>query len=91
MHVILMSATLNAELFSQYFDAPAIMVNIHLGFNCNSGINNRVIQVPGKMFDVKIMYTPNEKDDKNLVDENEYRKRQSQEIKVEHLRNVAPN
>jgi hypothetical protein len=26
MHVILMSATLNAELFAQYFDAPAIMV-----------------------------------------------------------------
>jgi hypothetical protein len=34
------------------------------------------------MFDVKIMYMPNEKDDKNLVDETEYRKRQSQDIKV---------
>jgi hypothetical protein len=34
------------------------------------------------MFDVKIMYMPNEKDDKNLVDESEYQKRRSQEIKV---------
>lgn len=34
------------------------------------------------MFDVKIMYMPNEKDDKNLVDESEYQKRHSQEIKV---------
>lgn len=30
MHVILMSATLNAELFAQYFDAPAIMASIAL-------------------------------------------------------------
>ncbi|KAG2179770.1 hypothetical protein INT43_003553 [Umbelopsis isabellina] len=63
MHVILMSATLNAELFAQYFDAPAIMV-------------------PGKMFDVKIMYMPNEKEDKNLVDEAEYQRRQRLEIKT---------
>jgi len=34
------------------------------------------------MFDVKIMYMPKEKDDKNLVDEAEYRKRQIQDIKV---------
>lgn len=27
LHVVLMSATLNAELFAQYFDAPAIMVS----------------------------------------------------------------
>ncbi|CAM0139298.1 unnamed protein product [Umbelopsis sp. WA50703] len=63
MHVILMSATLNAELFAQYFDAPAIMV-------------------PGKMFDVKIMYMPNEREDKNLVDEAEYQRRQRLKIKT---------
>lgn len=37
------------------------------------------------MFDVKIMYMPNEKDDKKFVDETEYRKRQSQDIKVGNI------
>ncbi|KAJ2960902.1 hypothetical protein NQZ79_g3699 [Umbelopsis isabellina] len=70
MHVILMSATLNAELFAQYFDAPAIMV-------------------PGKMFDVKIMYMPNEKEDKNLVDEAEYQRRQRLEIKIKNKQQLC--
>jgi HrpA-like RNA helicase len=27
LHIVLMSATINAELFAQYFDAPTLIVN----------------------------------------------------------------
>ena len=49
LKVILMSATIQADLFSQYFDSP-------------------VIQIPGKMFNVKITYISVEEKDKNLID-----------------------
>jgi HrpA-like RNA helicase len=28
LHIVLMSATINAELFAQYFDAPTLIVRI---------------------------------------------------------------
>jgi HrpA-like RNA helicase len=49
IRLVLMSATINAELFSKYFDAP-------------------VIQVPGRMYPVRIEYIPIEQEDRNLVD-----------------------
>ncbi|KAI7903486.1 P-loop containing nucleoside triphosphate hydrolase protein [Cokeromyces recurvatus] len=63
LYVVLMSATINAELFAQYFDAPTLII-------------------PGKMYSVKIHYWPQEEEDKNLVDEAAYRKRQSETVKV---------
>ncbi|KAI9484179.1 MAG: putative ATP-dependent RNA helicase DHX34-like protein [Benjaminiella poitrasii] len=62
LYIVLMSATINAELFAQYFDAPTLVI-------------------PGKMYSVKIHYWPQEEDDKNLVDESAYRKRQSETVK----------
>ncbi|KAF1807654.1 putative ATP-dependent RNA helicase DHX34 [Mucor lusitanicus] len=62
LHVVLMSATINAELFAQYFDAPTLVV-------------------PGKMYSVKVHYWPFEEEDKNLVDEAAYRKRQTEVVK----------
>ncbi|KAI8375433.1 P-loop containing nucleoside triphosphate hydrolase protein [Blakeslea trispora] len=62
LYVVLMSATINAELFAQYFDAPTLII-------------------PGKMYSVKIHYWPQGEDDKNLVDEAAYRKRQSDIVK----------
>ncbi|GAA5815536.1 hypothetical protein MFLAVUS_009048 [Mucor flavus] len=59
---VLMSATINAELFAQYFDAPTLIV-------------------PGKMYSVKTHYWSQGDDDKNLVDEAAYRKRQSETVK----------
>ncbi|KAJ3399434.1 DEAH (Asp-Glu-Ala-His) box polypeptide 34, partial [Chytriomyces hyalinus] len=50
LHVVLMSATINATLFSKYFNAP-------------------IIEIPGRMFPVKIEYLPIEpEEDRNLVD-----------------------
>ncbi|RUS16526.1 P-loop containing nucleoside triphosphate hydrolase protein, partial [Endogone sp. FLAS-F59071] len=62
LHVVLMSATINAEMFAGYFDAPAI-------------------QVPGKMYEVKVHYMPQGDDDKSLVDERLYQQRLAAEIK----------
>ncbi|KAL9551091.1 hypothetical protein MBANPS3_004422 [Mucor bainieri] len=62
LHVVLMSATINAELFAQYFDAPTLVI-------------------PGKMYSVKVHYWPFEEEDKNLVDEAAYRKRQTEVVK----------
>ncbi|OBZ82768.1 putative ATP-dependent RNA helicase DHX34 [Choanephora cucurbitarum] len=62
LYVVLMSATINAELFAQYFDAPTLII-------------------PGKMYSVKVHYWPQGEDDKNLVDEAAYRKRQSDIVK----------
>ncbi|GAN03267.1 ATP-dependent RNA helicase DHX34 isoform X5 [Mucor ambiguus] len=62
LHVVLMSATINAELFAQYFDAPTLVI-------------------PGKMYSVKVHYWPFEEQDKNLVDEAAYRKRQAEVVK----------
>ncbi|EPB90295.1 hypothetical protein HMPREF1544_02820 [Mucor circinelloides 1006PhL] len=63
LYVVLMSATINAELFAQYFDAPTL-------------------QIPGKMYSVKVHYWPFEEEDKNLVDEAAYRKRRTDVVKV---------
>ncbi|KAJ3073573.1 DEAH (Asp-Glu-Ala-His) box polypeptide 34 [Podochytrium sp. JEL0797] len=50
LRVVLMSATINAELFANYFNAP-------------------VIEIPGRMFPVKIEYLPvSQEEDRNLVD-----------------------
>ncbi|KAG0168835.1 DEAH (Asp-Glu-Ala-His) box polypeptide 34 [Apophysomyces sp. BC1015] len=62
LYVVLMSATINAELFAQYFDAPALIV-------------------PGKMYDVKIHYWPQGVEDKNLINDAAYQKRQAAVIK----------
>ncbi|CEP10178.1 hypothetical protein [Parasitella parasitica] len=62
LYVVLMSATINAELFAQYFDAPTLVI-------------------PGKMYSVKVHYWPFEEEDKNLIDEAAYRKRQSEVVK----------
>ncbi|ORZ02569.1 P-loop containing nucleoside triphosphate hydrolase protein [Syncephalastrum racemosum] len=62
LHVVLMSATINAELFAQYFDAPTL-------------------NVPGRMYTVKTHYWSEKKDDKNLVDDAAYRRRQAATIK----------
>ncbi|KAJ3354911.1 DEAH (Asp-Glu-Ala-His) box polypeptide 34 [Entophlyctis luteolus] len=51
LKVVLMSATINATLFSSYFNAP-------------------FVEVPGRMFPVKIEYVPVEpEEDRNLVDQ----------------------
>ncbi|KAJ3128296.1 DEAH (Asp-Glu-Ala-His) box polypeptide 34 [Physocladia obscura] len=51
LRIVLMSATINATLFSTYFDAP-------------------VIEVPGRMFPVKVEYLPvAPEEDANLVNE----------------------
>lgn len=39
-------------------------------------------QIPGKMYSVKVHYWPFEEEDKNLVDEAAYRKRQTEVVKV---------
>ncbi|KAG2228952.1 hypothetical protein INT48_008020 [Thamnidium elegans] len=62
LYVVLMSATINAELFAQYFNAPTLIV-------------------PGKMYSVKTHYWSQGDDDKNLVDEAAYQKRQSETVK----------
>ncbi|OZJ05398.1 hypothetical protein BZG36_01988 [Bifiguratus adelaidae] len=62
LHVVLMSATINAELFAKYFDAPTI-------------------QVPGRLYEVKVQYRPIKDDDQNLVDEQKYLQRQKLEVK----------
>ncbi|KAI8619359.1 P-loop containing nucleoside triphosphate hydrolase protein [Chytriomyces sp. MP71] len=50
LRIVLMSATINATLFSNYFNAPCI-------------------EVPGRMYPVKIEYLPIEpEEDRNLVD-----------------------
>ncbi|KAJ3027787.1 UNVERIFIED_CONTAM: DEAH (Asp-Glu-Ala-His) box polypeptide 34 [Siphonaria sp. JEL0065] len=51
LRIVLMSATINATLFANYFNAP-------------------VIEIPGRMFPVKVEYLPIEpEEDRNLVDE----------------------
>ncbi|KAI8092632.1 putative ATP-dependent RNA helicase DHX34-like protein [Halteromyces radiatus] len=63
LYVVLMSATINADLFANYFDAPTL-------------------KVPGKMYDVKIHYWNHHRhEDKRLVDDAAYEKRQSSIIK----------
>ncbi|KAL0096683.1 P-loop containing nucleoside triphosphate hydrolase protein [Phycomyces blakesleeanus] len=62
LHVVLMSATINAEMFAQYFDAPALIV-------------------PGKMYTVNIQYWPQGDDDKNLVNEDNHKRRQLATVK----------
>ncbi|KAI9025180.1 P-loop containing nucleoside triphosphate hydrolase protein [Phycomyces nitens] len=62
LYVVLMSATINAEMFAQYFDAPALIV-------------------PGKMYTVNIQYWPQGEDDKNLVNEDNHKRRQLSTIK----------
>lgn len=57
-----MSATINAELFAQYFDAPTL-------------------NIPGKMYEVKVHYWPHGDEDSHLVNEAAYRKRQTDLIK----------
>lgn len=49
IRIVLMSATINAKLFGQYFNAP-------------------VIEVPGRMFPVSVIYHPVDEEDHNLVD-----------------------
>ncbi|KAI9363939.1 P-loop containing nucleoside triphosphate hydrolase protein [Zopfochytrium polystomum] len=63
VRVVLMSATINAELFSKYFSAP-------------------VIEVPGRMYPVKIEYRPIEEEDKNLVDDRFIRERERMNERV---------
>ncbi|KAJ3092191.1 DEAH (Asp-Glu-Ala-His) box polypeptide 34 [Quaeritorhiza haematococci] len=60
--IVLMSATINAELFSRYFQAP-------------------VIEIPGRMYPVKIEYLPIEPEDRNLVDESLYKERMQAEVR----------
>ncbi|TPX47708.1 hypothetical protein SeLEV6574_g02520 [Synchytrium endobioticum] len=62
LRVVLMSATINAKLFSEYFDAP-------------------VIEIPGRMYPVSIHYLPNEKEDRNVVDEKLFAERSRSVIK----------
>ncbi|ORZ09543.1 P-loop containing nucleoside triphosphate hydrolase protein [Absidia repens] len=63
LYIVLMSATINAELFAHYFDAPTLVV-------------------PGKMYDVKIHYWNHHRhEDKRLVDDAAFEKRQSASIK----------
>ncbi|CAO3703181.1 unnamed protein product [Rhizopus stolonifer] len=62
LYLVLMSATINAELFAQYFDAPTL-------------------NIPGKMYEVKMHYWPHGDEDSHLVNEAAYRKRQSDLIK----------
>ncbi|KAI9351975.1 P-loop containing nucleoside triphosphate hydrolase protein [Obelidium mucronatum] len=51
LRIVLMSATINATLFANYFNAP-------------------VIEIPGRMYPVKVEYLPIEpEEDRNLVDE----------------------
>ena len=50
IRIVLMSATINAELFSNYFNAP-------------------VVQIPGRVFPVRIEYLPAEVEDRNLIDD----------------------
>jgi HrpA-like RNA helicase len=49
LKLVLMSATINAQLFSKYFEAP-------------------IIEIPGRMFPVKIEYYPVEEKDATLID-----------------------
>ncbi|SAM06090.1 hypothetical protein [Absidia glauca] len=64
LYLVLMSATINAELFAHYFDAPTLVV-------------------PGKMYDVKIRYWKHHRhEDKRLIDDAAYEKRQAAAIKV---------
>lgn len=62
LYVVLMSATINAELFAQYFDAPTL-------------------NVPGRMYTVKTHYWTSDKEDKNLVNDAEYNRRQRAIVK----------
>ncbi|KAI9270835.1 P-loop containing nucleoside triphosphate hydrolase protein [Sporodiniella umbellata] len=62
LYLVLMSATINAELFAQYFDAPTL-------------------NVPGRMYDVKMHYWPYGDDDTNLVNTAAYQKRQASPVK----------
>ncbi|KAI9491621.1 P-loop containing nucleoside triphosphate hydrolase protein [Zychaea mexicana] len=62
LHVVLMSATINAELFAQYFDAPTL-------------------NVPGRMYTVKTHYWKEGQDDKNLVNDAAYHRRQTATVK----------
>lgn len=51
LKLILMSATINIQLFTNFFN------------------NSPVVEVPGRVFPVKITYLPVAKEDHNLVDE----------------------
>ncbi|KAI8988337.1 P-loop containing nucleoside triphosphate hydrolase protein [Mycotypha africana] len=62
LYLVLMSATINAELFAQYFDAPTLVI-------------------PGKMYSVKVHYWAMGDEDKNLINDAAYRKRQADPIK----------
>ena len=63
LYVVLMSATINAELFAHYFDAPTLTI-------------------PGRMYTVKTHYWKEQKaDDKNLVNDAAYQRRQRATIK----------
>ncbi|KAI7886742.1 P-loop containing nucleoside triphosphate hydrolase protein [Lichtheimia hyalospora FSU 10163] len=62
LYVVLMSATINAELFAQYFDAPTL-------------------NVPGRMYTVKTHYWTSDKEDKHLVNDAEYNRRQRAIVK----------
>lgn len=62
LKVVLMSATINAELFSRFFNAP-------------------VIQVPGRVFPVRIEYMPiGNSEDRNLVDAKLYSERMKSKV-----------
>ncbi|RUP46207.1 P-loop containing nucleoside triphosphate hydrolase protein [Jimgerdemannia flammicorona] len=71
LHIVLMSATINAELFAKYFDAPSIQVK-----------RRNFCGIPGKLYEVKIHYMSQGDDDKSLVDERLYQQRQNAEVKV---------
>ncbi|KAJ3333575.1 DEAH (Asp-Glu-Ala-His) box polypeptide 34 [Blyttiomyces sp. JEL0837] len=60
---VLMSATINAELFSKYFNAP-------------------VIEVPGRVYPVKIEYMPIDEPDRNLVEDRFVKERDALGVKV---------
>ncbi|KAI8384738.1 P-loop containing nucleoside triphosphate hydrolase protein [Radiomyces spectabilis] len=62
IYIVLMSATINAELFARYFDAPTLVV-------------------PGKMYHVKINYWPSRHEDKRLIDDAAYQRRQEAAVK----------
>jgi HrpA-like RNA helicase len=86
LYVVLMSATINIDLFAEYFDAPTLMVKTKIG--AISTMIQFVLtffiyyKIPGKMYPVKIHYWPQGDEDKNLIDEAAYKKRQNSLIKV---------
>jgi ATP-dependent RNA helicase DHX34 len=58
LRIVLMSATINIDLFQNYFNAP-------------------VVQVPGRMFPVKIQYLPVQEEDTNLTNKDFIKERKA--------------